>query len=462
MSKFGMNRFFLPKLLYRNYEFERDRYIEVNSEGRIEKIGRTRELGSTELNSAEILEGIVLPGFVNSHSHAFQVLLRGRGDHPKNFHDWVNSSLYPLVRSLKTDDIVTATKVAYAQMLMRGITSVGEFHYLHNLHPEENPEIENNDPISIAVIEAAREIGIRQRFLYTGYDLGNKPGQERFHRKVFEVIESLNYLRKKYRDDPLIKIGAAPHSLHGASEEMIRRMMEWAEQNSEICHIHLSEQKSDVDESISQFGMRPVEYLEDRELLSSMMAIVHGIWLENSEINTLLTHGVKHVYNPMTNMHLGDGIAPIRQYVARGVVTALGTDANMDPDIVMEMRATEYLQRIEGLEMGIIGAVTDDASAAITLYKMATINGGMALNLKVGVLDEGYYADFIVIDPDHFNFGGGIDKYFLENLTLSTTISTVLKSVYVGGEQVFNKEDGVIRIDTSELLKKFNEIVKSV
>ena len=457
-----MSKFFLPKLLFRNFDFETEKYIETDKDGRIKRIGKVRELGSDELNSARHLDGVVIPGFVNSHSHAFQVLLRGRGDHPKNFHDWVKTSLYPLVKSLKTTDIEIATKVAYAQMIRNGITCVGEFHYLHNLHPDETPDINSNDPISISVIKSAEEIGIRQRFLYTGYDLGSKPGQERFNRNPFEVVESLNSLKKLFRDSPLIRIGAAPHSLHGASEVMIRELKKWAEENGEVCHIHLSEQEGDVKESLNQFGMRPVEYLEDKGFLSSSVVIVHGIWLENSEINTLSTRGVKHVYNPMTNMHLGDGIAPIRQYLARGVTTALGTDANVNPDITKEMKAVEYLQRISALEMGIIQSVTSDKNAAQTLFKMGTENGGIALKLKVGLLEEGYFGDFLVLDVDDFGFANGTKKYFLENLTLSASIQNVLKEVYVGGNLVYSKDQGFTRFDQKELYKSFTEISNSL
>ena len=391
-----MGKIFLFDHLYYQDEFQDDMFIEVGENGKIDAIGSQEILVKDDLDNGEHIKGFSLPGLVNSHSHAFQVLLRGWGDNPNNFEDWVNNCLYPLIKSLQLKDIVTATKVAYAQNIRNGITSVAEFHYIHNLLLDEDAG-DDEDPISNGVIAAAKDVGIRLRFLYTGYDLGKKPGQERFHRLKRPVLRSLDTLKDRYQNDPLVHIGCAPHSLHGASVAMINALVDWAYEKNEPIHIHLSEQQSDLKLSQEKYGRSPTMFLAERDFISQHMSIVHGIWVGSEDLAELAGTGVTLITNPLTNQHLGDGIAPIPEYIRHRIPVAVGTDANVSLNMFAELRALEWMQRLKSLEMGIAGSYVADKTASQTLFDMATKNGAKALRLPIGELREGKFADFIVI-----------------------------------------------------------------
>ena len=422
-----MDQYFLAKKALVNAHIQNDLVIHV-SNGYFQKIQPLADC-SIPRNQLTILDGLVLPGMVNGHSHAFQVLLRGYADHPKDFRDWVDNYLYPLVLKLDSHLLSDSTTRAYQQMIRNGITSVGEFHYIHNLDGiKEGAEI---------VIDSALKTGIRQRLLYTGYDLGNKKGQGRFHRTVEEVLNSLDYLRTKYSETSTIHIGAAPHSLHGASPEMIRQLVKWAQENDEIAHIHLAEQQSDVEEARTIFNKRPVEVLKDLGVLSEHLAIVHGIWLEEDEIALMAEMGTKHVYNPLTNMYLGDGIANLPAYVKCCVPTSLGTDANISLNLIHEARIAEWLQRIKTLQMGILKR-NGQTSPQLLLWDMMTKNGGKALNLPIGEIKENYFADFILINDGEISLIEEND--LITQLTSSYSMEHGLLASWVGGNQVFCRD----------------------
>ncbi len=424
-----MEQIFLAKQALIGTELKQNLVITIRN-GIIAAIEPLEE-SSVDRKEMRPMDGVLLPGLVNGHSHAFQVYLRGRADHPRNFRDWVDSYLYPLVLKLNEESLYQSSYTAFRQMIRNGVTTVGEFHYIHNL----NEEIE--EPAEI-VIKAAMDAGIRIRLLYTGYDLGNKEGQKRFQRSPEKVIESLDLLHEKYKDQKKIHVGTAPHSLHGASSEMIQLLVNWAVQKEEIAHIHLAEQKSDIGESLEQFGKRPAEVLDSLGVLCPNLAIVHGIWLDDDEIQLLGSKGVKHVYNPLTNMYLGDGIANLPFYLKHGVPTSVGTDANVSLDLLKEVRMAEWLQRIKYLEMGILKRYsrTDIASE---LYSMATKNGGLALNLPIGEIKVGNYADFILIDDKDLSL---IEKSPLINqLVTSYSMPHGLKEVWVGGNLVYESQN---------------------
>ncbi|MHA2504594.1 MAG: amidohydrolase family protein [Candidatus Kariarchaeaceae archaeon] len=438
---------FQADYIYHDGTLRKNWYLEVDERGKISYLG-------SEGGDAIKLSGICLPGLVNGHSHAFQVLLRGWGDNPKNFHDWVSSVLYPLASQLTKEEISTATQVAYAQMLRNGITTVGEFHYLHNLREGETAD--GPDTLSETVINAALSTGIRQRFLYTGYDRKRRDEQERFIRTPDQVVSSLNQLYDKFKSTELIHIGASPHSLHGASMEMIKAMVTWATDTDEILHIHLSEQQSDIDFALELYGKRPVQVLADEGLLSDNVVFVHAIWLDDDEVSVMAEHGVSHVYNPLTNMALGDGTAPLTKYLKAGIVSSVGTDANISLDLLGEARAAEWLQRLESLEMGSTQQALPDSDAGKVLFDMATKHGATTMKLPIGELKVGNYADFMVIDP--FDLSLRPNQYLIDQLVSSVSIRDVLKSVYVGGTKVFDEVEGFLLFDESELVSKFQSI----
>lgn len=405
----------------------------VGDDGRIAAVGEGIEAPE---NAARVdLSGHALvPGCVNSHTHTFQVLLRGNGDNATNFRDWVDGHLYPLVERLDERALVAAATLAYAEMALSGTTSVGEFFYVHNGRLGRSGD---GNAHAAAVVEAARRVGLRTALLRTMYDLGAKPGQARFRETVDEATESTRSLAARFAADPHVVVRPAPHSLHGASEAMIRAAASLAEELDGPLHIHLAEQRGDLALSMERYGASPLRALDRMGALSARTVLVHGIWLDEGERALLAERGGALAYNPLTNMALGDGVAEIPDLVARGVPVSLGTDANNRLNLYDEMRAAEYLQRVTRLEMGVIpGAAPDSRGSALPLFEMGTANGGRTLGLEAGRIEAGQWADLVAIDLDDPSlwpgaFSGGDD--LLNAIVYSMVAQTAVRHSWVAG-----------------------------
>lgn len=376
----------------------------------------------------------LVPGCINSHTHSFQVLLRGNGDNARDFRDWVDGHLYPLVERLDTDALVAAAMLAYAEMALSGTTTVGEFFYVH--HGRDGTGGGNIH--AAAVIEAGRRIGLRMAMLRTMYDLGTKPGQARFRETVDDAARHTRDLHARFAADPHVDVRPAPHSLHGASERMIRAAVELAGEFDAPFHIHLAEQRGDLAFSEQLYGASPLRALDRMGALGERTVLVHGIWLDEGERALLAERGGALVYNPLTNMALGDGVARIPDLVARGVPVALGTDANNRLNLYDEMRAVEYLQRVTALEMGIVpGANPESRGSALPLFLMGTANGGHVLGVEAGSIAPGQWADLVAIcldDPSLWPgaFVGGDD--LLNAMCYSMVAQSAVRHSWVAGE----------------------------
>lgn len=409
----------------------------VGDDGRIVAAGPVSDVESLPEAAAatrtDLGRHALLPGCINSHTHSFQVLLRGNGDNARNFRDWVDGHLYPLVVRLDEQAIVAAALLAYAEMALAGTTTVGEFFYVH--HGRDGSG--GGNAHATAVIEAARRLGIRIALLRTMYDLGSKPGQTRFRESVDDAASNTRSLHAAYADDPAVVVRPAPHSLHGASEAMVRAAADIADELGAPFHIHLAEQQGDLPFAIEKYGASPLRALDRIGALSERTVLVHGIWLDDGERELLAERGGALVYNPLTNMALGDGVAKIPDLVSRGVPVALGTDANNRLNLFDEMRAVEYLQRVTSLEMGIVaGAASDSRGSALPLFEMGTANGARVLGIESGRIAPGLWADLVAISLDDPSlwpgaFAGGDD--LLNAVVFSMVAQTSVRHSWVAG-----------------------------
>jgi 5-methylthioadenosine/S-adenosylhomocysteine deaminase len=401
----------------------------------------------------------IVPGCVNAHSHCFQILLRGFADHPKNFADWVGSHLYPTVSKLDDESIELAAIVAFAQMLRAGTTSLGEFHYLHN--GADGPGGHRIDEL---VLNAARRLGLRTTLVRCFYDQNNRPGQDRFQETPEQAVAATRALHEVFKEDPLATVIPAPHSLHGASREMIEAAFQLAEDLDVPYHIHLAEQQSDLEYSKALYeGASPLFALDKMGVLNQRTVLVHGIWLSEDERALLAERGGALIYNPTTNMALGDGIANIPDLMKRGVPIALGTDANYTMSLFSEMRAMEYLQRIQSLEMGIL-ARASGAGNARPLLKAGWENGARALGTKTGRLDIGMPADLIVIDRHDpsllpASLAGG---EALSNALISSMVpETAVKHVMIQGQKSISHGQ-LVSFANSELAEMMEKVMRKL
>jgi 5-methylthioadenosine/S-adenosylhomocysteine deaminase len=423
--------------------------------GRIGRIGPVEALAGPRAIEVVHLRGrVLLPGGVNSHSHAFQIFLRGRTDDSESFRRWVDRGLYPLVLALDEESLESAMLLAFAEMVRHGITTVGEFFYIHNAR--ETFERLGNRYADLA-IATARRVGLRIALLRAIYDRGAKLGQQRFLETPGEAERNVRALAEAHKTDPFVSVLPAPHSLHGASPEAIAAGKRIAEDLGTKFHIHLAEQRSDLELSRREYGTSPLRALEKLGLLSPRLVAVHGCWLDVEEMEALGAAGGGLVCNPSANLMLGDGITDMESAVRSGVTVSLGCDGpggNNKLDLFEEMRLAETLQRVRLLRMGVLSRLRpDDPCVPFTL---GTRNGGLNLGLAAGEIVPGAFGDFIAVDCDDLSLAPhhGLDtRTFLNNLLHAGDIRSALTDVIVGGEFAL-RDRRLVRVDEEEIRER--------
>lgn len=317
---------------------------------------------------------LVVPGFVNGHSHAYQILLRGWAD-DWPFAKWRSDALYRVVPQLTPHDVYWTFVAAFSEMLAAGITTVAEFFYLNGAGIEH----------AEAAIRAARDTGIRIVLARTWMDADYAPPQ--FRENIDTAAARTLELMRRYPD---AHVCVAPHSLHAASHEMIRAAAAFAREHDCMLHIHVAEARYEGEQTMRDFGRSPVALLHELGALNERTVVIHAIYLSDADRRLLAQSGARVVHNPMTNQYLGDGICDVRALQSLGITMGLGTDADVRPSLIEEMRAAALLQKILHLD----GAAFDAAAA----FTLGTAGGAAALNVEGGDLVAGMPADYVVLD----------------------------------------------------------------
>jgi formimidoylglutamate deiminase len=372
--------------------FEPGVQVEVGGDGRIEAVGA---LGRAH---AERLRGrALLPGFVDAHSHAFQRGLRGHGESfpagRGSFWSW-REAMYALVGSLDRGSLRRLSARAFSEMRDAGITTVGEFHYVHH-------EREGDFALDEAVVEAALEVGIRLVLLYCFYATGapGKPlegAQRRFATPTLDGFwRQLDRIAAGL-EPGLQSIGAAAHSIRAVSPGEIRELYQEAARRGLPFHLHVEEQRREIEESIAAYGCRPMAAILDA-VDGGPFTAVHCTHTSDADMARFLAAGGTVCLCPLTEGNLGDGIArALGTAHAAGDRLAIGTDSNNRLAMLEEMRWLEYAQRLRG---ELRGALPDRAGdVAPTLLAAATTGGARALGLPAGRIAPGQWGDLVAVD----------------------------------------------------------------
>ncbi|MCB0279998.1 MAG: amidohydrolase family protein [Calditrichaeota bacterium] len=406
------------------FELLQNQLIETDENGLITAIS---QFENQEIDRE--LSGLVMPGLTNAHSHGYQIEMRGTADNPRNFRDWVNSYLYPTVEHFSESDMRKSLKLLFRLMLRNGITTLGEFHYFHHLQADDF----RFDQI---FLEEAKEAGIRIAFLQSAYDLGQREAQQKFHANADSFIRSLEQIENWMKAESLNSqwsLSTAPHSLHGCSPDLMRVAVDWAKSCNRRWHIHLAEQKSDLDFSQEKYGTSPLLALQKilHNQLDDLCCLVHACWLSNEEVDLFNQLHINLVYNPFTNMYLGDGITETNKMNFPVSKLSLGTDSNNAFNMFTEVKLLESLQRVKQLEMGQINS--HYLLASITAFSEHI------LNLPVGRLEKGYFADFIEIDFESLTGKHAeecaVDE-IINHLIFSGMDPSFIKTRFIGGREI--------------------------
>jgi formiminoglutamate deiminase len=295
--------------------------------------------------------GIALPGLSNVHSHAFQRGMAGlaetRGPADDDFWTW-REVMYHFLDRLTPEDVGAITALAYVEMLERGFTRVGEFHYLHN-DPAGDAYAAPAELVQ-RIAAAAEQTGIGLTLLPVFYAHSNfgggppRPGQRRFLNDIQSFARLIEASRNVITGLPDANLGVAPHSLRAVTPEELQQVVPLAAGGP--VHIHAAEQTKEVDDCLAWSGMRPVEWLLDHAAIDNRWCLVHATHMTSQEAERLARSGAVAGLCPVTEANLGDGVFPARSYLDAYGRFGIGTDSNVLIGAAGELAMLEYAQRL--------------------------------------------------------------------------------------------------------------------
>lgn len=422
----GGARVFAADLTWTGEAFEPDVQVAVGADGRIGSIGRLGLPVDVRLERRALL-----PGFVNAHSHAFQRGLRGSGESfpggAGSFWTW-REAMYELVDRLDGEVFREITERAFREMRRAGITTVGEFHYLH--HSPAGADWAFDD----LVMDAADAAGIRLVLLEAYYRQGGigrelEGGQRRFRTADPAVYwERMDRLAERARGGGCT-LGAVAHSIRAATPDEIGELHREAKRRGWVMHLHVEEQRREIEECLAAFGRTPMATLLDALDDASGLTAIHCTHTTNDDLERFLAAGGRVGVCPLTEANLGDGLPDLAPVTSPDVV-CLGTDSNARISMLEEMRWLEYGQRLRRERRGVLTGA--HGRVAPRLLAAATSAGAAALGVDAGRLAAGCWADMVAVDLDHPSLDGWHPTTLLESLVFGAGDDVIAES-WVGG-----------------------------
>ena len=387
---------------------------------------------------AEQVAGIALPGLPNLHCHAFQRGMAGlaerRGPANDSFWTW-REVMYRFLDRLTPDDTEAIAAFAYMEMLERGFTAVGEFHYLH--HDSDGAPFADIGEMAARHAAASQATGIGLTLLPVFYAYGGfggaapLPGQRRFLNAPDRFAKLWERSRDIVSAVPRATIGIAPHSLRAVTPETLRDVLSGV---AGPIHIHAAEQMKEVSDCIAWSGQRPIEWLLAHAPVDARWCIIHATHMTADETTRLARSGAVAGLCPITESSLGDGIFNGPTWIEAGGRYGVGTDSNIDIDAAGELRQLEYSQRL-GLRGRNLMTTKEGESSGRRLYADALAGGAQALQRPMGALAAGMSADIVVLDPDHPDFAGRSGDLMLDTYVYVAGRGAI-REVFAGGDKV--------------------------
>jgi len=427
--------------------------ITVSSAGLIESV----TTDTKKAPAAETINGTLIPGIANLHSHAFQRAFAGfsesRGQINDSFWSW-RKTMYHFVDKLNPEQAFVIARQLYIEMLKAGFTSVGEFHYLH--HDNTGNFYDDPAEMSHSVINAAFDAGIGITHLpvyyrYSGFDeLSASEGQRRFIHQPDDYHHLIDALFGHYRSDSRVRIGIAPHSLRavrGSDINAISNMLDGYDPEAPI-HIHIAEQDAEVTDCLKVTKQRPVQHLFEQCDVNQRWCLVHATHINDQEAWELAESGAVAGLCLTTEANLGDGFFPTPFYLERQGRFGIGSDSHISVSPFEELRLLEYGQRLQQKKRAIL-CDHKIPSVGRNLYQRAVNGGARALGRKTGKIATGYRADWLVLNEDNPALFSKTEDQILDAIIFASNINPV-KDVMVTGKWVIN--NGQHQLEEQSLL----------
>ena len=415
-------------ILIKNVYLEGD-VVDVFIEGnKFKSIGRDLKIKEEEVD--EIIDGsgkAILPSFVNGHTHAAMILLRGYAD-DMELHTWLKEVIWPLEEKLSEYDVYVGTKLACLEMIKTGTTLFNDMYWHFK-----------------GIAKAVDEMGIRAVLSSVFIDFNNPE----LAKKNFEECKALYEEYSNFNERIIFALG--PHAVYTVSKESLIKIKEFAEENNLLIHIHLSETKKEVQDCLKETGKTPAEYLDDIGLLGPNLCAAHCVWLTDKEVELFQEKGAKIIHNPISNLKLCSGIFPYKKIKEKNISICIGTDgccSNNNLDMFEEIKVASLLGKISSQD--------PRAFSAKEVYLAATRVGYEIFGLNGGVISEGKLADCILVDLKDIHM---IPCYnLISNVVYSANGSCVNTTICNG--KILMKDRKVPREE--EIIEEAREVMEKI
>ncbi len=380
---------------------------------------------------------LLVPGTLNAHNHSFQSMLRGIAD-DCDFFTWRDRALYGYTPYMDERTVYAGARFAFAEMIRNGVTTVCDFFYIHR----------DGNANDHAVIRAAQDLGMRIMLARTMYDWEGAPKE--YQESIGDAVARTRELWQAYHGRDDVHVCPAPHSPHAASPAMIQAGSTLAEELDTRFHIHVAEGRYERDTIAERYGNTPMRWLESLGLAMERMTAIHCVWLEDDDIRLMGERDVRLVYNPASNMFLGDGVTRIPDMLVAGVVIGLGSDggcSNNRVSVFDEMRTCALLQKVTHLS-------SEVAPSAEAAFAMGTLGSARTLGLPAGEIAPGCYADFALLDMDDPSLQ---PPWSYEKNIVYAMTPQAIREVIVGGRSIF-RDDALLTVPWSEVLGELRDV----
>lgn len=401
--------------------------------GHIVKIGDKHDF--SERDARKIIDaggGIIMPGLINTHTHAAMTLFRGLAD-DLPLMEWLNEHIFPAESMLTKDKVYKGTMLACAEMILSGTTCFCDMYLFEN-----------------EVAKAASDSGMRAVVGEVLYDFPSPN-----YGKIETGFEYVSTMMEQWKDDPLVTIAVEPHSTYICAPELLKRAAGLARENNSPLVIHIAETENEKKQIMEKYGTTPVKFLESLGVLGPDLVACHSIHLTQEDINLYKKYDVKVAHCPESNMKLASGVAPVPELIKQGICVGLGTDgcaSNNDLDLFLEMDTAAKLHKVFSMDPEVISAET--------ALKMATINGAKALGMDdiTGSIESGKQADIIVVDTSKPHLVPMYNPY--SHLVYAASGSDVAATIIQG--KVVMKDSKLFTMDIKKVMDDVKEIAELI
>ena len=456
------------KSAYLPLGWSQDVHVTVSEQGFISEVGSTAASAATSAPAINVehIDGIVVPGMPNAHSHAFQRVMAGNTEFRISARDsfWTwRQAMYALANRIAPYDLQIVATQLFVEMLKAGYTSVAEFHYLHR--QTSGAQYLHANPLWEAIGDAAAAAGIGLTFLPTLYQTGDfgaqplKPEQARF------ALETDAYLRAlqdqvsadRRRGSRSLRTGAAFHSLRAVPQHILMEAtlaLRSIDATMPV-HIHVAEQLREVRACESATGRRPIELLLDQALLTQYWCLVHATHATPAELNGIAASNATVCVSISTEANLGDGLFDTARFLKFGGRLCIGSDSQSSVNPAEELRWLEYQQRLRKKQRSVL-ATRAEQHVGTRLWQDAAIYGAQAIGQPVGMIAAGRRADWLVLDAAHPSMAGAAANTALDHLLFAGG-DAAIRDVMVAGRWVIKNRRHRLEED---LRRQFAEAVQ--